>query len=49
VHADRAIDLALPAEQVTQREMQIDRLRIDLDHFDERLDRLVGLLVQQEI
>ena len=29
--------------------MKIDRLRIDLDDFDERLDGLVGLLVQQEI
>ena len=49
VHADGAIDLALPAEQVAQREVQVDRLRIDLDHLDERLDRLVGLLVQQEV
>ena len=49
MHADRAIDLALAAEQIAQREVQIDRLRIDLDDFDERLDRLVGLLVQQEI
>ena len=49
MHADRAVDLALPAEQAAQREVQVDRLRIDLDDLDERLDRLVGLLVQQEI
>ena len=49
VHADRAVDLALAPEQAAQREVQVDRLRVDLDHLDERLDRLVGLLVQQEI
>ena len=49
VHADRAVDLALAAEQAAEREVQVDRLRIDLDHLDERLDRLVGLLVQQEV
>ena len=45
VHADRALDLAAPAEQAAQREVQLDRLRIDLDHLDERLDGLVGLLI----
>ena len=49
VHADRALDLAAPAEQAAQREVQLDGLRIDLDHLDERLDRLVGLLVEQEV
>ena len=49
VHADRALDLAVPAEQDAEREVQLDGLRIDLDHLDERLDRLVGLLVQQEV
>ncbi len=49
VHADRAVDLALAAEQRAEREVQVDRLRIDLDDLDERLDRLVGLLVQQEV
>src|SRR5690349_18030798 len=29
--------------------MQFDHLRLNLDDFNERLDRLVGLLVQQEI
>ncbi len=49
VHADGAFDLALPAKQRTQREMKVDGLRVDLDHFDERFDGLVGLLVQQEV
>ena len=49
MHAYRAIDLALPAEKVAEGEMQIDRLRIDFDDLDERLDRLIRLLVQKKI
>src|SRR5882672_6643463 len=49
VHADRALGLAAAAEQAPQREVQLDGLRVDLDHLDEGLDRLVRLLVQQEI
>ena len=49
VHPRRAVDLALAPEQAPEREVQVDRLRIDLDHLDERLDRLVRLLVQQEV
>ena len=49
VHADRAVDLAAPAKQAAEREVQFDRLRIDLDHLDECLDRLVRLLVEEEI
>jgi hypothetical protein len=49
VHANGALDLAAPAEQAPQCEMQIYRLRVDLHHFDEGLDCLVRLLVQQEI
>src|SRR3954466_5309308 len=49
VHADRTVVLAAPAEEAAEREVQLDRLRIDLHHLDERLDRLVGLLVQQEV
>jgi hypothetical protein len=49
VHADRAVDLALTAEQVSQGKMQVNGLWIDLDDLDKRFDRLVGLLVQQEI
>src|SRR4030095_12269451 len=44
VHPDGAVDLALSPEQAAEREMQVHGLRIDLDHFDERLDRLVGLV-----
>ena len=49
VHADRAVVLAAAAEQAAEREMQVDGLGVDLDHLDEGLDRLVGLLVQQEV
>ena len=49
VHADRALVLAAAAEEAPEREVQLDRLRVDLHHLDERLDRLVGLLVQQEV
>src|SRR6266850_1857853 len=49
VHANRPLGLAAAAEPATQGEVQLDGLRIDLDHLDERLDRLVRLLVQQEI
>ena len=49
VHADRALGFAAAAKQAAQREVQLDRLRIDLDHFDEGLDRLVRLFVEQEI
>jgi hypothetical protein len=34
VHPDGAVDLALSPEQAAEREMQVDRLRIDLDHFE---------------
>jgi hypothetical protein len=48
VHADRAVVFAAPAEQTAEREVQLHRLRVDLDHLDEGLDGLVGLLVEQE-
>ena len=49
VHADRALELPAAAKKAAEREMELHCLRIDFDHFDESLDRLVGLLVQQEI
>src|SRR6266704_1413846 len=49
MHANRPLGLAPAAEQAPQGEVKLDRLRIDLDHLDEGLDRLVGLLVQQKI
>src|SRR3990170_6267108 len=49
VHADGAFSLAAPPEQAAQGKVQFDRLRIDPDHLDEGLDRLVGLLVEQKI
>src|SRR3954462_480006 len=49
MHANGPVDLALPPEQAAEREVKIDRLRIDLHHFDERFDGFVRLLVEQEI
>ena len=49
VHADGAFGLAAPAEQVAECEVQFDRLGIDLGHFEEGIDGLVRLLVEQEV
>src|SRR5262245_21529780 len=49
VHADRAVGLTAPSKEAAEREVEVDRGRVDFDDLDERLDRLVGLLVQQEI
>src|SRR4029077_19947160 len=49
VHADRAFGFTATAKQVAQRKVQLDGLRIDLDHFDEGLDRLVRLFIEPEI
>ena len=49
MHPDGPLHLATPAEQAAQREVQLDRLRIDFHHFDERFDGLVGLLVDEKV
>src|SRR5690606_2371446 len=49
VDANGAVGLSPPAEQVAECEMQLDRFRIDAHDVDERVDRLVGLLVEQEV
>ncbi len=49
VHAQGAIHLATAAEQTTQRKVQFDRMRIDLDHFDKGLNGLILLLIEQKI
>ena len=49
VDRDGAIDLATLAKQVAEREMRLDRLAVDLEHLDEDLDGLVGLLVEQVV
>src|SRR4029077_6848224 len=38
VHPGRPVDFALAPEEAAEREMQVDRLRIDFDDLDERLD-----------
>ena len=49
VYPDGAVGLATAAEQVAQRKMQFYGFGIDTRRLDERLDRLVGLLVEQKI
>lgn len=49
MHANRAIGLSATAKQIAEREMQFDRFGIELGDFDERIDRLVVLLVEQKI
>ena len=49
MHANRAVSLTAAAEQVTQRKVQLDRFRVEFDDFDKRVDRLIGLLIEQEI
>ena len=47
--ANGAIDLATPSEQAAQRKLQFNGFRVGARDFDERLDRFVRLLVQQEV
>ena len=49
VHAHRTLVLAAAAKQVTQREMQLRRVGVTLDRFDEGINGLVLLFIQQKI
>src|SRR5690349_19112950 len=49
MNTDGAVGLAAPAKQIAEREMQLDRFRVQLDDFDKRIDGLIRLLVQQKI
>ena len=49
VHAHRALVVAAAAEQVAEREMQLRGLGVVLHRLDEGVDRLVLLLVEQQI
>ena len=49
VHAHRALVLAAAAEQVAEREVQLGGVRVLLHRLDEGVDRLVVLLVEQEV
>ncbi len=49
VQPNRALDFALAPKEASQSQVQLNRFRLDLDDFVERLDRLVGLLVEQEV
>ena len=45
----RALELAAAAKQVAKREVQVGRVGIMLDGLDEGIDRLVVLVVQQQV
>ncbi|KAG1433195.1 hypothetical protein G6F57_022341 [Rhizopus arrhizus] len=47
--ADGAFHLAAAAEKAAQRKVQLGGFRIQLGDFDERVNRTVRLLVQQEV
>src|SRR3569833_3926235 len=49
MNANSALGLSAPPKQTTQRKMQLGGFRIELDDLDECIDRLVGLLIQQEV
>ncbi|MNI55525.1 hypothetical protein D3C73_1104810 [compost metagenome] len=49
VHADGALHFAAPAEQATQREVQLRGFRVQLGDFDKGVDRAVRLFIEQEI
>ncbi len=49
VHADGALGFTAPAEQGAERKVQLGGLGVQAHHLDERIDGLVGLLVEQEI
>jgi hypothetical protein len=49
VDAHRALVFAPAPEQVAEREVKIGRVRVLLDRLDERVDRLVVLLVEQQV
>jgi hypothetical protein len=49
MHADRTFGFPATAKQIPEREMEFGGLGIQLDDFDKRIDRLIRLLVEQEI
>ena len=49
VHADRPFGFTTATEQVAERKMQLDGLRIDLGNLEKGIDGLVRLFVEQEI
>ncbi len=49
VNADGAIDLAAATIEISEREMGLDGLAVDLENLDEGLDGLIGLLVEKVV
>ena len=49
MHTHSPLVLASPTKQITQGKMQLGRVRVVLHSFDESINRLVLLLIQQKI
>ena len=49
MEAYRAVDLPAPPIEVSERELRLRRLLVDLEDLDEHLDRAVRLVVQQVV
>ena len=49
VHANGTFILAAPAKQISQREVQLRCVRVVLYRFDESINRLVLLFIEEEI
>ena len=49
MHTDGAFRLPTTAEQIAQGKMQVSRFRIQLHNFNESINRLVRLFIQQEV
>ena len=49
MNTDGAVDFAPAAIEISQRQMGLDGLAVDLQYLDEGLDCLVGLLVEQVV
>ena len=47
--ANRSLDFAAAPEQVTEREVRLERLVVDFGHLDEQLERFIGLAAQHEV
>ena len=49
VHTNRPVGFATASKQIAQGKVQLDGFGVDLHDLDEGVDRLVGLLVEEEI
>ena len=49
VDPDRPFHLPTPSEQMTEREVRLERLVVDLGHLEEKFERFVGTPVENEV